>query len=289
MGSGGCGKLELDLLRFWQLRRDGEIVHVAPRQQRLITVLALRGPSLRNYLAGLLWPDRPEPRALESLRVSIHLVTRQIPGILARDGSMLALDPKVQVDLYRVRALLQESAAGFGQAAAVVLALHNAELLPGWYEDWVLFEQSRLHQDRLRALTNLSRSLLSAGDAEGAAEAAAGALEMEPLYESAVRALVAAELHMGNSVSALLVYDKYASALRNEMGIMPSEGLRILIDGIQEGVAGPVPPGRHVPMGFLPLPGRQPLTHNLEDFLPVNGGNAALPGTVAVGDPGAEA
>lgn len=287
MGGGGCGHLELDLLRFWQLRRDGEVVHVALRQQRLIAVLAVRGPRLRNYLAGLLWPDCPEPRALESLRVSVHLVTRQIPGMLVKDGSMLALDPSVQVDLHRVRALLQESPAGSGPGARALLDLRDAELLPGWYEDWVLFEQSRLHQDRLRALTNLSISELAAGDCEGAAEAAAAAVEIEPLYESAVRALVNAELGMGNYVSALHAFEEYSAGLRREMGVLPSEALSSLIDAIQG------PARRTVPLpaasAYSPVLGGQPLTNCAEDFLPVHGGEAAvLPGPLAVSDARAE-
>lgn len=258
MGGGGCGHVELDLLRFWQLRRDGEIVHVAARQQRLIAALAVRGPRVRSYVAGLLWPDCPEPRALESLRVSVHLVTRQVPGMLAKDGSVLALDPSVQVDLYRVRALLHEGPAGNGKAKNALLDLRDAELLPGWYEDWVLFEQGRLHQDRLRALTLLAGSLLSAGDCEGAAEAAGAALEIEPLYESAVRALVTAELTMGNPVSALHAYDNYTNALRTDMGVLPSQALNNLIDAIQ--------------VRSSPVLGRQPAAHSVEDFLPVHRG-----------------
>lgn len=286
MGGADCGHLELDLLRFWQLRRDGEIVHVALRQQRLIAALAIRGPRARNYVAGLLWPDCPEPRALESLRVSVHMVSRQVPGLLAKDGSVLALDPVVEVDLNRVRAMLQETAGGTETASVrqesgtgsapktALLALRDADLLPGWYEDWVVFEQSRLHQDRLHALTLLSRSLLATGDCECAVEAATAALEIEPLYESAVRALVTAELALGNPVSALHAYENYATALRRDTGILPSEAL----DNLIKGLAGP-----------LSVLGGQPLPDRAEDFLPVRRGQAAvLPGALAVGDAGAE-
>lgn len=286
MGGGGCGHVELDLLRIWQLRRDGEVVHVPVRQQRLIAALAIRGPRVRNYVAGLLWPDCPEPRALESLRVSIHLVSRQIPGMLAKDGPVLALDPSVEVDLYRVRALLQETPAGNGAATRALLELRDAELLPGWYEDWVLFEQSRLHEDRLRTLTLLARSLLHDGDFEGAAEAAGAALEIEPLYESAVRALVTAELEMGNPVSALHAFGNYAAALRRDMGVPPSEALIKLIDAVQAGYPpARFPPAGYPPARFSPVLGSQPLTHGVEDFLPVHGGEAAvLAGPLAVGD-----
>lgn len=289
MGNGVCGHLELNLLRYWQLRRDGEIVRVAARQQRLIAVLAVHGPSLRIYLAGLLWPNCPEPRALESLRVSTHLVTRQVPGLLAKNGPMLALDPAVQVDLHRVRALLQDGSAGFGQAARALLDLRGAELLPGWYEDWVVFEEGRLRQSRLWALTTLSRSLLTAGDCEGAAEAAVAALDIEPLYESAVRALVIAEIRMGNSASGLLAYEKYAVTLWQEMGVVPSEELVKLIDEVQGPVHPQVHSGRKTPVDYSAVLVPQPLPHGLDHLLPVGGGEAAVAsGAFAEGHPGTE-
>lgn len=235
MGNDDCGIFELDLLRCWQLRRDAVAVHVAARQQRLIAALAVRGPCLRNYLAGLLWPEYPDAKALESVRVTVHLVSRQLPGLLVKNGSILALDRAVDVDLHRVRALLKESAASFnGKAAAILRSLRDVELLPGWYEDWVLSEQGRLRHDLLRAFTTSSRELASRGDCEGADDAAAAALDIEPLYESAVRALVSAECRLGNTASALSAYEKYKAKLQADMGVLPSEDLRNLISGVQE-------------------------------------------------------
>ena len=90
MGNGDYG-FELRLLQSWQLRRDADVLHVAVRQQRLITALAINGPRTRSYLVGLLWPETPESRALESLRVALHLICRQVPGLLVNNGTMLSL------------------------------------------------------------------------------------------------------------------------------------------------------------------------------------------------------
>jgi len=282
VGNDGCGHFELSLLRFWQLRLDGETVRVAARQQRLIAVLAIRGPSLRTYIAGLLWPECPEARALESLRVSIHLVTRQAAGLLVKNGPLVGLAPDVQVDLHSVRALVKDASSGFGQAARALLNLRDAELLPGWYEDWVIFEQSRLRDDRLRALTTLARSLISEGDREGAVEAAAAAVDLEPLYESAVQAMVSAELLLGNSAAALVAYQKYASTLWSEMGVPPSEKLAGLIGALNKPLK--PEPCLSAVLGFQPLPDK------VQDFFPVHAGRAAvLPGPLGKGDAGAEA
>jgi DNA-binding SARP family transcriptional activator len=237
MGNDDCGHFELTLLQLWQLRQSSsqgvEIVHMATRQQRLITALAIYGPRRRCYLAGLLWPENSETRALESLRVSVHIISRQVPGLLVNDGAVLSLGPHVRTDLQRVRAEILElelSQVGLnGNSARCVRQLRDAELLPGWYDDWVLFEQVRLRQDRLRALLHIARESMGRCDFELAVEASRAAQELEPLYESAVRLLVKAERQRGNNASALHAFDMFAAQLKRDIGLEPSEDLRRLI------------------------------------------------------------
>jgi DNA-binding SARP family transcriptional activator len=229
MGNDDCGMFELDLMRAWRIRRQGEVVRVAARQQRLIAALAVRGASFRNYLAGMLWPECPEANALESLRLAVHLTTRQLPGLLVKEGALLSLDRRVDVDLYRVRAALKKAQTSSDCASDLLQELRDVDFLPGWYEDWVVFEQSRLQHDRFRTLTSLSQRLAACEDFEAASEAAIAAVEIEPLHESAVRLLVTAELAQGNVASALLAYERYEVQLQRDLGVTPSEGLRQLI------------------------------------------------------------
>lgn len=230
MGRDGRGRFQLHLLRTWQLDVDDDAVHVAARQQRLISALAICGPRPRSYLVGLLWPDCAEARALESLRVAVHLVSRQVPGLLLNRGPVLALSDLVEVDLHRVRAQLREVVGTglSGNPALCLDLLRDAELLPGWYEDWVLSEQARLRKDRLHAFQIIARGSLARGDYEAAAEAAEAALELEPLYESAVGLLIQAEKQQGNNVSALRAFETYQDRLREDVGLAPSETVRRL-------------------------------------------------------------
>jgi DNA-binding SARP family transcriptional activator len=231
MGNDGYGCFELSLLQAWQLRRDSGLVRVAARQQRLITALAINGPRPRSYLAGMLWPECSESRALESLRVSMHLVSRQVPGLLINGGAVLCLSELVNVDLHRVRGQLRElSRAGLnGNVALCLHELRDADLLPGWYEDWVLFEQSRLRQDRLHAFHLIARESLTRCDYESAVEASEAALELEPLYESAVVLLIQAERKRGNTTAALSAFEKYQAKLKEDMGLLPSDAIRRLV------------------------------------------------------------
>ncbi|MCU1548223.1 MAG: Transcriptional regulator [Arthrobacter sp.] len=231
MGNDDYGHFQLSLLQPWQLRRDSTIVHVAVRQQRLITALAINGPRPRSCLVGLLWPENSETRALESLRVSVHIVSRQIPGLLINDGAVLSLTEHVDIDLHRMRARIRElsQAGSDGNDASWLHHLRDAELLPGWYDDWVIFEQARFRQDRLYALLIIARQSLARCDYEVAVKASEAALELEPLYESAVGILVQAEKQRGNNASALRSFGKYQAKLKEDMGMVPSEALRQLV------------------------------------------------------------
>ena len=231
MGCDGCSRFQLHLLQTWQLYADSDAVHVATRQQRLISALAICGPRPRSYLAGMLWPDCVEARALESLRVAVHLVSRQVPGLLINRGPVLALSDLVEVDLHRVRAHLREVGQNGlpGNTASFLHLLRDAELLPGWYDDWVLTEQARLRQDRLHAFQIIARESLARYDYESALEAAEAALELDPLYESAVGLLIQAEKQQGNNVSALRAFERYQDRLRADVGLAPSETVRRLI------------------------------------------------------------
>ncbi|SDL25813.1 bacterial transcriptional activator domain-containing protein [Arthrobacter sp. ok362] len=161
----------------------------------------------------------------------MHLVSRQVPGLLVNGGAVLSLSDVVDVDLHRVRSCIRElTQTGLnGNAASSLNLLRDAELLPGWYDDWVLFEQSRLRQDRLHAFHILARESLVRSDFEVALEASEAALELEPLCESAVGLLIQAQRQQGNNAAALRAFEKYRAKLNEDMGLAPSEAIRRLV------------------------------------------------------------
>lgn len=235
MGNGDYGDFQLRLFQSWKLLSGTSTLHVAARQQRLITALAINGPRPRSYLIGLLWPEHSESRAMESLRVSVHLVTRQVPGLLVNNGAELSLSELVDVDLHRLRSQIRRlNQVGLnGNAASCLHELRHADLLPGWYEDWIIFEQTRLGHDRLHAFLVIARESLARCDYEVALEAAEAALELEPLYERAVGLLIQAERQQGNNASALRAFEKYQARLKAEMGLAPSEAIRRLLADVR--------------------------------------------------------
>ena len=215
---------EVQLLGGWQIRRGAVPVKVTIRQQRLIAVLALYGSQPRTFLAGLLWPDSSDKQATGSLRETIWMITHQLPGLLVESRDPLALAPDVVVDVHeisrRLAALEVDRSAGL--PPAMLDRLRTAELLPGWYEDWVVAEQERWKQLRLSALERLASRFLERGETDQANDAAGFAIAIEPLRESAQRLLLETHIADGNYAQALRAFEVFKSRLWREFGVEPS-------------------------------------------------------------------
>ncbi len=177
---------ELNLLGSWHLTLGGHPVAVGLRQQRLIAALGILGARSRHSLASLLWPDSSEAQAAGNLRASLFHIMHKLPGLVCPSPDSLFLEPGVTVDFHRIRWLIADiqEAANLAEPDSADL-LYHADLLPGWYEDWVIFEQERLQQLRLDGLEALAKHYLRAGATGPAIEAALAATAIEPLRESA--------------------------------------------------------------------------------------------------------
>jgi DNA-binding SARP family transcriptional activator len=147
----------------------------------------------------------------------------------------LVLAPDVAVDVreaVRLARFVLEPAAEVGEIE-VSLPLLSADLLPGWYDDWVLIRKEWFRQLRLHALERLSERLIEAGKLERAVEAAVLAVAGEPLRETARRALIHAHFAEGNIGEAIREYAAYRDLLRSELGVVPSPLMQDLVKGLR--------------------------------------------------------
>lgn len=105
------------------------------------------------------------------------------------------------------------------------------DLLPGWYDDWVIFERERIRQRLLHGLEMLSRRLAAADRSGEAVEAAILAVSADPLRESASRALIEAHLAEGNLIEARRAFERYRDIVHRELGTEPGAELGRLVRG----------------------------------------------------------
>jgi DNA-binding SARP family transcriptional activator len=218
----------LTLLDGFRLEVGGCDVVVPGQAQRVLAYLAVsRRSQPRQILAEKLWSDVPNDRCQASLRTALWRIRRCGPRLIRSDRLSVDLDPLVDVDLHRTLAQAHRLIDGrdLTDDDASPDAL-QADLLPDWDEDWVLFEREQLRQLRLHALEALSAREREAGRHAYAIATAQAAVAAEPLRESAWAALIEAHLAEGNVHEARRALSRFAVLLWAELRMQPSAGLR---------------------------------------------------------------
>jgi DNA-binding SARP family transcriptional activator len=225
--------VRLGLLGDFRLSIDAEEVPLAMNAQRLLSFLALQDrPLPRTFVVDSLWGDSTGhpfggsfPSALSRLQhpayslidlTTDHIALSTTVAVDVREGEILAyevLDPAQDLDEMDANEVL------------------CADLLPDWTEEWVLTERDSYHQLRLRALEVLCRRLTAEGRYRPAVQAGLAAVSGEPLSESARLALIAAHRAEGNAAAALCDYGNFCQLLYDELGIIPSENMRAVVEG----------------------------------------------------------
>lgn len=215
---------ELALLGGFQLIVKGQQVVLPRSVERLLALLALgERPLLRLHFASRLWPDGDEERAHANLRSALWRLRRTGHQLVNTGNGRLTLNDEVDVDvtaLHRQAERLIAAGACAPQDLDPRPLFHD--LLPDWYDEWVLIEQERLRQMRLHALEALSVRLTAAARFADAVEAALAAVRIEPLRESGHRALIEVHLAEGNRAEALRQYERIRRRLREEIGADPT-------------------------------------------------------------------
>lgn len=211
----------------------GQRVVVPEGSQRLLVLVALRGGRVdRRSVAGNLWPNGSDDRAAGNLRSAMWRLRSAGLDLLSNEHGVLTLHERVDVDVHDVGAWADRLVRGTQTEEDLLLEgrpLDPDEVLPGWYDDWVIFERERLRQRVLHGLEALSTVLRESGRNGEAVEAALCAVHLEPLRESGQKALLLAHLAEGNRVEAHRALDAYARLLRTELGLRTSDELTALV------------------------------------------------------------
>ena len=202
--------------------------------QRLVALLALRErPLSRAYLAGLLWPDYSAARSLADLRTALWRANHSRASVVAAAGMRLSLCAEVQVDVRALTALGRAAADPAAEGVAELPGISwfdlSLDLLPDWYDEWLVDDREGVRQLRLHALERLTDELSLRGRHAEAIQAALAAVRIEPLRETAHATLIRAHLAEGNWSEAKRQFYRCRDILAAELAVEPSESIRRLI------------------------------------------------------------
>jgi DNA-binding SARP family transcriptional activator len=225
--------LELQLLGGFAITENGGRIDVPEGSQRLLVYVALQErPQCRALVAGSLWPDKTDARAGANLRSSLwRLQSPHGRTLIDTSGQMLRLSDHVSVDVRRAEstgwALVHESSVALDDLDHRLFFL---ELLPGWYDDWVIMERERIGQLQSHFLEALSTAWLSRGQCAEALDVAVRLVSADPLRERSQRALIRVYCAEGSFGQARRQVARYRELMLDTFGCEPSPGIAAMIE-----------------------------------------------------------
>jgi predicted ATPase/DNA-binding SARP family transcriptional activator/Tfp pilus assembly protein PilF len=253
----------------WRIRLFGELAAEGDgrvidrfRSQKtgvLLAYLAYYHPRAhtRDLLIELLWPEsnlqagrHNLSNALSWLRQQWEPSTRYSSGwgratvppsdVLLADRFSVRLNTEtVTTDVAAFRAALKAStdvsrSTERVQSLAHAVELYRGELLPDYYEDWILQERQWLADRYFQALGELLIHLEQTGEFERALEYARSGVSADPLREEAHRDLIRLLAAAGQPSAALRQFEELKRLLRQELDTTPDAVTRALARQIGE-------------------------------------------------------
>jgi TolB-like protein len=291
--------LEISLLGAFQLRAGGRAIDLPGRRERaLLAYLAMPAgePRSREKLAGILWSERGDKQARDSLKQAVLKLRKALDGAdaaLLSDREFVTLDrTAVAVDAAEFERLIAE---GTPEGAARAMALYRGDLLDGLdirdsaFDDWLLMERQRLRDLARQTLAALlDRYMAADGMHEQAAAVARRLLMLDPLREGAHRALMRLYAQQGQTALALKQYQTCRDQLQQELGVKPEAETTRLYQSIQQGRSAPGQTAELEPAAERLAAPAPPRAAGAEPAVSTKPSIAVLPFANLSGDPGQE-
>src|SRR5262245_34904547 len=237
--------LELVLLGGFQAGVAGHVIDITGRKERaLLAVLAMPPgvPRSREKLAGLLWSDRSDKQARDSLKQALLRLRKSLgsshplPMVTDRASATL-IRSEIAVDVQEFEQLVAE---GTPDGLARATKLYRGDLLEGLdvrdpaFEEWLLFERQQLRDQARDALARLLDHHMAGAVRDQASVVARRLLALDPLHEPAHLALMQIYAQQGQTALALKQYRLCSDALQRELGVQPEAETQRLYQAIQE-------------------------------------------------------
>ena len=211
---------------------DREPVKLAGKKhQALFAYLCVNaGKELpREKLAALLWGDRFEEQARQSLRQAISKLRNALSDsekvLFQADGDTLTLNAdQIEVDVQEFERLSSETSVDDLELAA---GFYDGAFLDGFsckeaaFDDWARSERTRYAEIAAQVLEKLCAQQESAGQTARAIATAQKLVQLDPTLEQAHRDLMRLFATVGQRPQALKQYQLCADILRQELGVEP--------------------------------------------------------------------
>jgi len=224
----GSEMLRLNFLGTFSLDH-GSVVTVSNRKaQALLALLTLapRHSCSRERLAALLWPDRTEGVARQSLRQCLSVLRQSIPELpLVTDHDRVGFNAgAIAIDVLEFEALCGERNI---EGLRLAMELYHGDLLECFdaksdlFEAWLIGERIRLRAMATSTLRILLDGQIEKHLREEARRIAHRLVAIDPLQEDIHRALMKLHFDDGQTALALRQFKRCKAILRSELDVEP--------------------------------------------------------------------
>jgi DNA-binding SARP family transcriptional activator len=226
--------LHVKVLGKFEVQLDGQPVALPLRSaQSLLAYLMLTAgtPHRREQLAGLFWPDMTDTKARHNLRQDLSRLRRVIgEKHFAADDLTIAFE--AASDYWLDAQLLTRKIEAKTATAELIAAVevYGGELLPGFYDEWVMLERERLQAAFESKMNLLLDQLIEAQRWNEVLEWGEGWIALGYSPEVAYRALISAHGARGDASQAVAMYQHCEEALRRDLGVEPSPQTRAALE-----------------------------------------------------------
>src|SRR6266566_4185763 len=218
----------------------------------------------RDQAIGLLWPDKPEAAARQSLREAIRLLRRYIgEERLRTEADQLELAAgAVELDTDLLDRLIER------RDWAGATPLVRGKFADGFgldgssaFEDWLHAEQWHWYGREMDVLIQHAEQRLDAGDLLGADDPARRALNLDPESQRALRTLLRRLALAGDRSAALELYTRFEKRAQ-QSGAQIEPATQALVDRLRRAREWKLPPAAHtaeqgIAWRRVPLLGRE--------------------------------
>ena len=212
----------------------------------------------REQLIGLLWSDKDDTAARQSVREALRMVRHYVGEERFKSTAdvIQLLEGAIELDTDQLDVLMQQR--DWARATELI----NGKFLEGFkipdasgFEDWLTIERSHWNGRALDALLHHAEERLDAGDELGADAPLRKARDLDPLSQRALRAMLRRLAAAGDRTGALRAFDEFLEdAKRDGTPVLESE-TSALVERLRSGRTWHVP--KDLSRRRAPLLGRQ--------------------------------
>ncbi len=237
--------LDVRLLGKFEIKRDGKLVTIPSRSAQTLfayLVLTVGTAHRREKLAGMLWPNSTEESARDYLRHSLWKIRKVIEPVTSKskpdpyiitDDIHISFnsDSKFSLDVETIKDVNENAST---KELTNALSLYEGELLPGFYDDWVLLEREHLQAVYEQKMARLLALLQDEGHWLDILKAGERWISFGQKPEPAYRALMMAHAVKGDMSKVAATYKRCMKSLR-ELNMEVSDQTRELYENLKSG------------------------------------------------------